>query len=60
MMKAIEIVKEDIFLGDIGAVIQEYVEAEGFSVVQDFVDGIGKLLKNQMCCIMEKRHRWKD
>ncbi len=43
MMKAIKIVKEDIHLGDIGATIQNYVEAEGFSVVQDFCGhGIGK------------------
>ena len=43
MMKAIEIIKEDVFLGDIGAVIQNYVEAEGFSVVQDFCGhGIGQ------------------
>ena len=37
MMKAIEIVKEDIFLGDIGSTIQNHVEAAGFSVVQDFL-----------------------
>ena len=43
MMKAIEIVKEDIFLGDIGSTIQNHVEAEGFSVVQDFCGhGIGQ------------------
>ena len=43
MMKAIEIIKEDVFLGDIGAVIQNHVEAEGFSVVQDFCGhGIGQ------------------
>ena len=43
MMKAIKIIKEDIFLGDIGATIQSHVEAEGFSVVQDFCGhGIGK------------------
>ena len=43
MMKAIKIVKEDIHLGDIGAAIQEHVEAEGFSVVQDFCGhGIGE------------------
>ena len=43
MMKAIKIIKEDIFLGDIGAVIQNHVEAEGFSVVQDFCGhGIGQ------------------
>ena len=43
MMKAIEIVKHDIYLGDIGETIQKYVESEGFSVVQDFCGhGIGK------------------
>jgi len=43
MMKAIKIIKEDIYLGDIGATIQNHVEAEGFSVVQDFCGhGIGK------------------
>ena len=43
MMKAIKIIKEDIFLGDIGSTIQNHVEAEGFSVVQDFCGhGIGK------------------
>ncbi len=43
MMQAIKIVREDIHLGDIGATIQNYVEAEGFSVVQDFCGhGIGK------------------
>ena len=36
LMKAIKIVKNDLPLGDIGAVIQNYVEGEGFSVVQDF------------------------
>ena len=43
MMKAIHILKEGIQLGDIGATIQEHVEANGFSVVQDFCGhGIGK------------------
>ena len=43
MMKAIEIVKDDLHLGDIGSTIQNHVEAEGFSVVQDFCGhGIGK------------------
>ncbi len=43
MMKAIEIVKDDIHLGDIGATIQNHVEAQGFSVVQDFCGhGIGQ------------------
>ena len=43
MMKAIKILKEDIQLGDIGCTIQDYVEARGFSVVQDFCGhGIGQ------------------
>ncbi len=43
MMKAIQIVKEGIHLGDIGSTIQTHVEAEGFSVVQDFCGhGIGE------------------
>ena len=43
MMKAISILKEDIQLGDIGSTIQKYVEAQGFSVVQDFCGhGIGE------------------
>jgi len=43
MMQAIKIIKEDIHLGDIGSVIQKHVEAEGFSVVQDFCGhGIGQ------------------
>ena len=48
MMKAIEIIKEDICLGDIGSTIQNHVEAEGFSVVQDFCGhGIGKLFHKE-------------
>ena len=43
MMKSINIVKDGVYLGDIGSVIQTHVEAEGFSVVQDFCGhGIGK------------------
>mgnify|MGYP001290996651 FL=1 len=43
MMKAIDILKDGIYLGDIGAVIQEHVEAEGYSVVKDFCGhGIGR------------------
>ena len=50
MMKAIEIIKEDIRLGDIGATIQNYVEANGFSVVQDFCGhGIGKNSQRTKC-----------
>jgi methionyl aminopeptidase len=40
--KAIAVVKPGATLGDIGAAVQEMVEAEGFSVVRDFVGhGIG-------------------
>ena len=43
MMKAIKIVKEGIYLGDIGSTIQNHVEDKGFSVVQDFCGhGIGQ------------------
>ena len=43
MMKAIEIVKDGTHLGDIGSTIQSHVEAQGFSVVQDFCGhGIGQ------------------
>ena len=43
MMEAIKIVKDGIYLGDIGSTIQSYVEKEGFSVVQDFCGhGIGE------------------
>ncbi len=43
MMEAIQIIKEDICLGDIGATIQNYVETRGFSVVQDFCGhGVGR------------------
>jgi len=44
MMKAIKIIKNNIFLGDIGELIQTHVEKEGFSVVRDFCGhGIGEL-----------------
>ncbi len=43
MMKAIKILRENIFLGDIGSTIQNYVESNGFSVVRDFCGhGVGK------------------
>ena len=43
LMEAIKILKKDITLGDIGEVIQNYVEKEGFSVVKDFCGhGIGE------------------
>ena len=48
MMKAIEIVKDDIFLGDIGETIQKHVEREGFSVVKDFCGhGIGEFFHKE-------------
>ncbi len=43
MMKAIDIIKANIKIGNIGYIIQNTVEAEGFSVVRDFCGhGIGK------------------
>ena len=43
MMKAINIIKAGVSLGDIGETIQTYVEKKGFSVVRDFCGhGIGK------------------
>ena len=43
MMKAIKILKENIHLGDIGSTIQQHVESNGCSVVQDFCGhGIGE------------------
>lgn len=43
LKKGIEKVKPKTRLGDIGAVIQQYAESNGFSVVQDFVGhGIGR------------------
>ena len=48
MMKAIEVVKDGVLLGDIGSVIQNHVESNGFSVVQDFCGhGIGKLFHQE-------------
>jgi methionyl aminopeptidase len=44
MMKAISIIKNGLHLGDLGEVIQTYVEKRGFSVVRDFCGhGIGKI-----------------
>ncbi len=43
MMKAIESLNQNTLLGDIGSIIQTYIEKEGFSVVRDFCGhGIGK------------------
>lgn len=43
MMRAIDIVKPGVTLGDIGHAIQSYVEPKGYSVVRDFCGhGIGQ------------------
>ena len=57
MMKAIQIVKDGIYLGDIGSTIQSHVEAQGFSVVQDFaVMELDKhFIKSLMFYIMVKK-----
>ena len=48
MMRAIKILSKEITLGDIGSTIQNYVEAEGFSVVRDFCGhGIGKVFHKE-------------
>ena len=48
MMKAINILNNEINLGDIGSTIQTYVEKEGFSVVRDFCGhGIGKVFHKE-------------
>jgi methionyl aminopeptidase len=44
LMRAIDIVRPGVRLGDIGAVIQEHAEKERFSVVRDFCGhGLGKV-----------------
>ncbi|NER48264.1 MAG: type I methionyl aminopeptidase, partial [Symploca sp. SIO1A3] len=44
MMRGIAVVKPGARVGDIGAAIQEYAEASGFSVVRDFVGhGVGRI-----------------
>ena len=48
MMKSINILKDGIYVGDIGSTIQSYVESKGFSVVRDFCGhGIGKNFHEQ-------------
>ena len=43
LMKSIKILKNEIYLGDVGSIIQTYVEKKGYSVVKDFCGhGIGK------------------
>ncbi len=44
LMRGIDQVKPGARIGDIGAAIQEYAEAQGFSVVRDFVGhGVGRI-----------------
>ena len=48
MMKAIELVKPGLKLGDIGEIIQNHVEDKGFSVVKDFCGhGIGTIFHKE-------------
>lgn len=48
MMLGIEQVKPNCFLGDIGHVIQNYAEGEGFSVVRDYCGhGTGKVFHDE-------------
>ena len=48
LQRAIQEVRLGKTVGDIGAVVQEYVEANGFSVVRDFVGhGIGTRLHEE-------------
>ena len=48
LYKAIEASRIDATLGDVGAAVQEYVEANGFSVVREFVGhGIGTRLHEE-------------
>ena len=43
MIKSTEILKNGVYVGDIGSAIQKYVEQQGFSVVRDFCGhGTGK------------------
>ena len=43
LMKSIKILKNEIYLVDVGSIIQTYVEKKGYSVVKDFCGhGIGK------------------
>jgi methionyl aminopeptidase len=47
LMRAIEIVRPGVTLGDIGHVIQQHAEKKGFSVVRDFCGhGIGQIFQD--------------
>ena len=54
LMRAIDIVKPGVTLGDIGHVIQSHAEANRFSVVRDFTGhGLGQSsTPRQLCFIM--------
>lgn len=44
MIKAIQLIKPGVRLGDLGATIQQYVEAKGYSVVEEYCGhGIGSV-----------------
>jgi len=48
MMRGIGVVKPGVYLSDLGATIQEYVEAKRFSVVRDFCGhGIGRVFHDE-------------
>ena len=48
LMRGIAVVKTGATLGDIGHAIQSYVEAQGYSVVEDFCGhGLGRLFHDQ-------------
>lgn len=49
LYKAIRLVKPGTYLGDIGACIQQYAEAQGFSVVREYCGhGIGRLFHEDL------------
>lgn len=49
LYKSIRLVKPGIFLGDIGACIQQYAESAGFSVVREYCGhGIGRLFHEDL------------
>ena len=58
MMKAIKILKEGIYLGDIGATIQDHVESNGFSVVAMVQENY--FIAPQMFYTMEKKEPGKN
>lgn len=50
LKKVIQIIKPNIYIGDIGSLIQKNIEKDGFSIVKDFVGfGMG-----------EKMHQWPE